>query len=688
MHSRVDGQGGAARFPSSGFLGLALAWTLFSLAGLVPAQAHAETPYMDAVEAEMKRVAPKLDGTVYARTSGNEAIGVGESPSTDWLLQTPECWELSDCPDQPEPASFGRFLDSIRNDLARAREQVDITTLIDYPDGRFRDAIVSGLRDTLQAGNNPTVRILGGCYPTCELGATGPTRYLRQLVSDIGTPRGIEPRIYVASFRYYTPSFVDDQFSWNHAKMVAVDGRTTIVGGHNLWTGAYLQTTNPVHDTSVRLVGPAAVASHRFAGVLWDAVCVVNEWWTRSAYLSLARSAGASARCPRPDPPSPAGTGSLDVLAMGRVGLLYQTPGLNTRGLASAAASPGPASDPSLAAPGPPRQASGGPVDPATCPALNRITTDYTNDSPRYDAANPSESGLRALVAAARSDVLIAQQDLLGPCPAAPRFDRRLLDAIVERLRAGVRVRIVTSTPGAKLSLLTPYANAKGLTDVTSAVFNRAWQLTGSRDTALALTKSNLRVAAIRFTHDVPAWPRGGRYPLIAQHSKVVQVDRRAFYVGSQNLYPAWLSDFGVLIDDETVGEQFESSLAKPLWEASCATAIWGPAEGDVASDACPNGEGPPVPDAGASGVRPVRAKLIGSRTHAVETSGRSARGATVAAARGGSRTRAREVGVRIRCIAPKRLRHCRGNVELETRGPRLNGVRVPARHLVIGTRR
>jgi len=36
-------------------------------------------------------------------------------------------------------------------------------------------------------------------------------------------------------------------FSWNHAKIVAVDGKYLWTGGHNFWTAHYL-TTKPVND--------------------------------------------------------------------------------------------------------------------------------------------------------------------------------------------------------------------------------------------------------------------------------------------------------------------------------------------------------------------------------------------------------------------------------------------------------
>ena len=40
--------------------------------------------------------------------------------------------------------------------------------------------------------------------------------------------------------------------SWNHAKIIAVDGKYLWTGGHNLWDGHYLKH-NPVHDLSLEM---------------------------------------------------------------------------------------------------------------------------------------------------------------------------------------------------------------------------------------------------------------------------------------------------------------------------------------------------------------------------------------------------------------------------------------------------
>src|SRR4029077_13969421 len=61
-------------------------------------------------------------------------------------------------------------------------------------------------------------------------------------------------------------------FSWNHAKIVAADGRVAFVGGHNMWSRDYLLNA-PVHDLSMSLRGSAVRSAHRFLDTLWGFTC-------------------------------------------------------------------------------------------------------------------------------------------------------------------------------------------------------------------------------------------------------------------------------------------------------------------------------------------------------------------------------------------------------------------------------
>ena len=57
--------------------------------------------------------------------------------------------------------------------------------------------------------------------------------------------------------------------SWNHAKIIAVDGKYLHTGGHNLWDAHYLKHS-PVHDLSVEMKGKVAHCGHLFANAHWE----------------------------------------------------------------------------------------------------------------------------------------------------------------------------------------------------------------------------------------------------------------------------------------------------------------------------------------------------------------------------------------------------------------------------------
>lgn len=58
-------------------------------------------------------------------------------------------------------------------------------------------------------------------------------------------------------------------------------------------------------------------------------------------------------------------------------------------------------------------------------------------------------------------------------------------------------------------------------------------------------------------------------------HTKLVSVDDTAFYIGSKNLYPAWIQDHGFIVDDSTAALQLKEKFLDPEWKYSCADATY-----------------------------------------------------------------------------------------------------------------
>ena len=189
----------------------AIAVVILTLAAgpVAEGQSAAAPSHLDQVIAALEQVSPQTEGTVWRDTTGNAL----EGDVTDWFLQTPNCWGSDDCSD---PVGTRRLLAAIAEVIGAARHTVDITTLWPFADGGFQDAIVAGLRQALANGHRPIVRVVAGNPYFVSYTGTGPAAWRAELLNEIGPSAAALP-IAVA-----VPT--TNLQSWNHAKMVSVDG--------------------------------------------------------------------------------------------------------------------------------------------------------------------------------------------------------------------------------------------------------------------------------------------------------------------------------------------------------------------------------------------------------------------------------------------------------------------------------
>ncbi len=260
-----------------------------------PAIPDGNTPF-DAVKDKLERSAPNSKAWEY---SSKNTLPEG------WILQTPNKWGVN--PDEITPDHANHLPNAIGDLIATATRFVDIATLYPAPNGLFAGKIKEGLR---RAGANVTVRILVGHYPPFSVYFDAEA-YLKLLRDDLTAVPGLTGlTIYVAALK-------TDVLSWNHAKIVAVDGRAAIVGGHNLWGPDYL-AERPVRDLSMRVAGQAARSAHQFLDVLWEHV---HRWNRPLSPISFRWKYGTSEitrdSLKKAELPPDASTGSVRVLAAG-----------------------------------------------------------------------------------------------------------------------------------------------------------------------------------------------------------------------------------------------------------------------------------------------------------------------------------------------------------------------------------
>jgi phosphatidylserine/phosphatidylglycerophosphate/cardiolipin synthase-like enzyme len=511
------------------------------MAGAGPARATAlpATPHIDAVSHALDERNPGTQGKVWWMSRRNTL-------PANWLLQTPNCWGQTTC-GQGLPPGAAPILSRMTQMIAGARRSVDITGLWPPPDGRFRDAIVDGLRQAVAAGRKPTVRVIVGTPPfQFEEGAF--RRWFDSLVRDVGADLPVQAAA-ASTYRQYVPPVAT---SWNHSKIIDVDGRKAMVGGMNYWTADYLQVADPVNDLTMTVDGPAAADVSEFADLLWKWTC---ENRGNSTYVAFMKRNIDSGCVTNADTLPADDSGDVPILTLGRLGNGIDVPGQAGR------RSP-PIPDP--------------PVKGSACNVFQRQVSD-TNTDREYEYRNPGETGLRALIRSADKSVFLSQQDLLSCVyDVEALFDERVFAALGDKVGKGVPITIVLSDDGAR-SAGAAYSNGKTIKQVAATLTKVVdAQQGGGYARARKLVCDDVGLAGIESVQ-AKTWANGSPF---ANHAKLVSVDNDAFYIGSENLYPARLQELGLVVEDPSASDTLKTSYLDPLWRESRGGALIDPARG------------------------------------------------------------------------------------------------------------
>jgi phosphatidylserine/phosphatidylglycerophosphate/cardiolipin synthase-like enzyme len=401
--------------------------------------------------------------------------------------------------------------------ITSAQSFVDITSL-SPPDGQFLAAIRNAITLLSARPSPPEVRILSAEIPI--EGTVNTKTLLESFTRDVA--RSSKIRVGVAAYRSS-----DTSQSWNHSKMVAVDGKTAIVGGHNMWSQQYL-SLDPVNDTSMELHGSAAADAHRFANLLWDYTCTNENWetWlTWSVWENEYVNGAVTNDCPAPfSLPVVEGPSTGTVISVGRLG------------------------------------------------------TGIASNADQADAARI------ALIGSAQTTLRIVQQDIgpvtvpyLGlPISSWPTAE---LEALANALVRGVDVYIVLSdldaTAGGLPATQASYSNGWTPADVGNHIKSYMQSNPGYPSGAAldALLCTKLHLAPFRYNDTESTWPDGTPF---ASHSKIVEVDSQALYIASHNMYPADLQEFGYIVDDSNVTAAWLSQYWANAWKYSSSAAVSG----------------------------------------------------------------------------------------------------------------
>lgn len=527
--------------------------------GVQPLDPDKRQPLLEQLVEELRKTDPwdRLHGVTY-RLSEHNALDPG------WLIQTPNRWGRSaadlpvyqpgckDClPDidlplctsdadcagggscrplamlNASPANAGKracfghsdaMADRVYETIAGARSRVDIATLQWIPDRRFLAALRNGITTLSRSGERVIVRVLVGQYPPLE---TNARELLDELVRDIPDIKGARVGVYVAAMRSCTGQPTCGTFSWPHVKIIAVDGRTAITGGHNLWTRDYL-LDQPIHDLSMQVRGPAAADATSFLDGLWDFTCrrkgMHSEPIAVFSYEASERRVERDCPWPRilPRLERLARPGDTTILSVGRLGA--------------------------------------------------GITKSF---------ANQSDLARDLLLGAARRSIVIVQQDFgFTFAQARPLWPESTMERIADfLLRQTGDVHVVLSNLDATGKTGATYSTRVPV-EVTARRFREVVRRRSQMPDAEldAMLCRRLHIAPFRFGPDA-TWP--GNIP-IGNHGKFWMVDDQVFYIGSDNFYPVDLQEFGFIVDSRAAAAEFRREYWNHLWRWSAPVAISG----------------------------------------------------------------------------------------------------------------
>ncbi|CAB9510902.1 Inherit from NOG: PLDc [Seminavis robusta] len=412
------------------------------------------------------------------------------------------------------------------------------------PDGKFMVEFKDALREicenqtfetSLMSGHNRiTVRMMFGNIVGMPVNCN---RIIKELTKDLPPDAKHKLKLWVGSWR--------KDVSWNHAKIIAVDGKYLWTGGHNFWDPHYLQE-KPVNDLSLEMEGGVARDAHRFANAQWGYVVKKQSTaWGRFVdknvgdYMEVPRRARVTVS----DFPE-TNAAEFPPYYKERKQIMRRSVDNRMR-------------------------------DPDYVPCITMG---------RYGAllkkARPSDDGIEAMLKAAKVVIRMAIQDL-GPVPlpgtkqALPGLSwphvylKALALAIWER---AVDVEIVLSNPGSIPGNLSPteacYGNGWSCVDVAAEIIKTIRKMYPSAsDSELRVkVQDNLRVCFLRS-------PEGGRHykdgQTLGLHSKHFIVDDICCYIGSQNLYICDLAEWGVVIDDREKTQFVKGQYWDPMWKTS-----------------------------------------------------------------------------------------------------------------------
>ena len=168
------------------------------------------------------------------------------------------------------------FYETIYAAIVQTQKKLDISSL-SAPDGRFLAAVRSAFNFLHAKHQEIEIRIVLGFASVVP--KTDVQGYLQTFLDDLlrDISKSHDKSLLKISICIWEENYLElHDASWNHAKIIAVDGDLLVTGGHNLWTLDYLNSS-PVLDMTVKVSGEPAMHGHRFLDTEWTYICAESK---------------------------------------------------------------------------------------------------------------------------------------------------------------------------------------------------------------------------------------------------------------------------------------------------------------------------------------------------------------------------------------------------------------------------
>eukprot|EP00980_Cylindrotheca_fusiformis_P016001 scaffold4703_cov108-Cylindrotheca_fusiformis.AAC.9 len=457
------------------------------------------------------------------------------------IMFTPKDAFTRDPDEDPPKSGHDVWLpETIGDVIARTEEWCDITEL-SPPDGPFMEHVKRGLAELCKRKtviNRIVIRMMFGNIVGFPVNCN---QIMADLTKDLPPDANKKIRLWVGAWRKGT--------SWNHSKIVAVDGKYLWTGGHN-WLEYHYLKHDPVVDMSVRLNGPVAVDAHFYANKQWSYIQRYQST-CRGHFIDQCISDG------------------LDLPFKGRVSVTEF---------------------PCESSEFPPNYIRRKKHELKTerqkmmeneCSDMKCVPVlTLGRQGTLFHKDRPSDDAFVAMIASTKSILRISQQDI-GPLKVPgtkncvpgldwPKKTIKALAKIIWENDAHVEMALSNpnSIPGGQTIVNGEYGFGWTCVDVASEIIKRMRKMYPDGTDAMLRQKvqNNLRISYIRCPPGRTAYKSG---TTIGLHTKHFIIDGMCAYIGSQNLYMSDLAEWGIAVDNYEAVQKMMNEYWNPMWKCS-----------------------------------------------------------------------------------------------------------------------